>query len=913
MKKKISAFFLLCVVLTCFISGSVNAADLKQSDIAREAGLLQAINLIDSVADENEGNTPITRAEFAVLLGKTLKVGDVKSETRYFTDVPMTHWALDYINALTEQNIISVADDKLYRPNDKITVDEAVKLLVCGLGYGVIADGFGGYPNGYRSIARQRDFRISGGTEPLTLYRAYILIYDALKADTYEIVSTEGGKTNYKTSDKNLLAENFDIYEVEGTVMQSSGISVDGNTILGSNDEETFKIVRIDDEQYTSDIDMYNYIGRNTDVYYCQEEDDGEKNIIYREDYKKSDMITEILSDDFLKFKDNLLTYKDKNKTKQIKIPVGAWVIKNGKSIRENTADAIKIKNGTIRVIDIDDNSEADVVIIWEYKNIFVDRINTSEYELYDKITNSDKVNLNPNDRMVRIVNSSGAQKSFSDIKVNTLVTVYESDEYAKVVINSDPISATFYGFSEEDNQYKAELGKSESDRTWYGIDSDYYNTYIKGKYYTNNSGEQVFTGDIKFNLGMSITYYIDDAGKIGYFSGLNAGTWTYGYLTNFWEDDSGDGHSFVKLYTQNDEYKSFECLEKIKVDGIRRTGSDDIRAALLKESVSSADEDILKGQLIRFKLNSDGIITEIDTAKFNSGNEDRLSLHYTGSMKNAYYLYHPSCFNENGKYTHFYSGATYKFVVPEHSKLDESDADDFSLIDNFQDDVSYTFSTYRLDEMGVVENAFVIFGGDSVLASRGPYLVGKLYKVWENDDIVTKADIYNIENANMTTVTADKDGAFSDRDVMMDMGDIVYVHIDSRGRVASVKIYNDYSETKKPDYVPVTGWKNVSGPRQTDTASDLLSAQLKAVDDGVYRCVYNSLLTENDMSDANYSDYSWASRCDISSLLIFDGYNVTKGTAAELVPAVFTGVDDAPVYWFAIRYARIKGAVVYK
>ena len=294
MKKKISAFFLLCVVLTCFISGSVNAADLKQSDIAREAGLLQAINLIDSVADENEGNTPITRAEFAVLLGKILKVGDVKSETRYFTDVPMTHWALDYINALTEQNIISVAEDKLYRPNDKITVDEAVKLLVCGLGYGVIADGFDGYPNGYRSIARQRDFRISGGTEPLTLYRAYILAYDALKADTYEIVSTEGGKTNYKTSGKNLLAENFDVYEVEGTVMQSSGISVDGNTILGSNDEETFKIVRIDGEQYTSDIDMYNYIGRNTDVYYCQEEDDGEKNIIYREDYKKSDKNTEI-------------------------------------------------------------------------------------------------------------------------------------------------------------------------------------------------------------------------------------------------------------------------------------------------------------------------------------------------------------------------------------------------------------------------------------------------------------------------------------------------------------------------------------------------------------------------------------------------------------------------------------------
>ena len=913
MKKKISTFFLLCFVLTCFMSFSAHAADLKQSDIAKEAGLLQAIDIISSAADETEGNSPITRAEFATILGKTLKVGGETSDTRYFTDVPMNHWALGYINALTEKNIISAAEDKLFRPNDKITVDEAVKLLVSGLGYGVIADGAGGYPTGYRSIAKQCDFRIYGGTEPLTLYRSYILIYDALKADTYKIVSTSGGKIGYETSDENLLAENFDIYEVEGTVMQSSGISVDGKTKKGENTEETLKIVRIDDEQYISDIDMYDYIGRNTVVYYRQAEDKDPKTIIYREDYKKADKITEISSDDFVEFKDNRLKYEDGNKVKEIKVPVSTWVIKNGKSVRENTADAIRITKGTIRVIDIDNNSEADVLIIWEYKNIFIDRINTSDFQLYDKITNSDVVKLNDDDTIVRIVNSSGAQKSFSDIKANTLLTVYESDEYVKAVINSDPVSAVFFGLNEGEDEYKAELGKSESDRTWYDIDPDYYNTYIKGKYYVNNAGETIFTGDIKLSVGNSVTYYKDDAGKIGYFSGLNASAWTYGYLTKFWGEETGEDHAIVKIYTQNDEYKSFDCTEKVRVDGVPQIGSENVRTALKKDGTLAEGEDEIKGQLIRFKLNNDGKITDIDTAKFDSDKEDRLSLHYTGEMKNTYYLYHPQCFNENGKYTHFYTGATYKFVVPNYSELDTAEADDFNLISNFEDNVSYTFKTYRLDERGAVENAFVVFGGSASLSSRGPYLVGDVYKSSENDEIVIKADVYNIENAAMTTVIADDESAFKYKDITMGKGDIAYLQINSKGKVGAVTIYNDYSAMSEPDYVAVTGWKNVSGPRQTDTASDLLSAQLKSIDDGVYRCVYGTPLTEDAMSDANYADYSWASRCDVSSLLIFDGKNVTKGTASELVPATFTGANDAPAYWFAIRYARIKGAVVYK
>ena len=129
MKKLISFCLALTMVLSTFVIMPARAESvLKASDVSKEAGLLQAIGIISGIPDETEGNREITRAEFAVTVAKAMGIKTTTENVTYFSDIPADHWSLSYVNRLVEMGIISLPDDRLYRPNDKITVNEAMKI-----------------------------------------------------------------------------------------------------------------------------------------------------------------------------------------------------------------------------------------------------------------------------------------------------------------------------------------------------------------------------------------------------------------------------------------------------------------------------------------------------------------------------------------------------------------------------------------------------------------------------------------------------------------------------------------------------------------------------------------------------------------------------------------------------------------
>ena len=69
----------------------------------------------------------VSRAEFVTMLLNTLKV-DKKSITKGFKDVSK-HWAKDAINIAYEMKIIDGFGDGTFRPNDKITVAQGMKII----------------------------------------------------------------------------------------------------------------------------------------------------------------------------------------------------------------------------------------------------------------------------------------------------------------------------------------------------------------------------------------------------------------------------------------------------------------------------------------------------------------------------------------------------------------------------------------------------------------------------------------------------------------------------------------------------------------------------------------------------------------------------------------------------------------
>lgn len=135
----------------------------------------------------------ITRAEACTMIINTLEKPELISVNGGFDDT-YGHWAYDVIAKAKNMGIINGVNDYTFAPEDNITDEQLVKILVCLLGYGKNAPYLGGYPNGYIEIAsdigllENVDFRIGNYTERGLLAQ---MIYNALNiynGGEYELV-----------------------------------------------------------------------------------------------------------------------------------------------------------------------------------------------------------------------------------------------------------------------------------------------------------------------------------------------------------------------------------------------------------------------------------------------------------------------------------------------------------------------------------------------------------------------------------------------------------------------------------------------------------------------------------------------------------------------------------------------------
>ena len=97
----------------------------------------------------------ITRAEIAKAICTALRLTPDIDGKQSFSDVDSSHWAYGYINALAASKIVAGGDNGCFEPDREATYSEAVKMLVCALGYAPIAEQKGGYPYGYIEIAEE--------------------------------------------------------------------------------------------------------------------------------------------------------------------------------------------------------------------------------------------------------------------------------------------------------------------------------------------------------------------------------------------------------------------------------------------------------------------------------------------------------------------------------------------------------------------------------------------------------------------------------------------------------------------------------------------------------------------------------------------------------------------------------------
>ena len=136
---------LFCFVLTLIISTNIFPAyahslftDVAPSHYCHDAATnVRNAGIIQGYEDGSfRPDNPISRAEMATVMCLMSKDRAPSAPLTVFSDVPENHWASKYIAGASQKNIISGSGNGLFRPQDNVTFEEAVKMTVMATGKG---------------------------------------------------------------------------------------------------------------------------------------------------------------------------------------------------------------------------------------------------------------------------------------------------------------------------------------------------------------------------------------------------------------------------------------------------------------------------------------------------------------------------------------------------------------------------------------------------------------------------------------------------------------------------------------------------------------------------------------------------------------------------------------------------------
>ena len=683
MKKLLALMLSMAMVFT--IGTSVMAySDVEEGTYVSEAvTVLSNLDILNGYEDGTfKPEATITRAEMAKIVCEALGYYGMGSDKTPFDDVEPKHWAAGYINTAASLGIINGYGNGKFGPEDTVTYEQAVKMVVCALGYEAMAADRGGWPAGYTSVAA--NIGLTKGMSSSVRGDIAVLIYNALTTPVMEQTSY-GSDTRYEVLDgagnkeyKTILTKR-DIYIATGIV---------GDTF--NKDEIKFEVTRdskdgefeASEKEITflmGNSDIANYTHQEVEVYVA--EDDGEYTVLAVKAAKKTETFT-LVSDDVKDINGNKITYYvdslNSSRTKTLTIDENATIEYNKVALAANETLETKIEGKDdveIVFIENDGDSDYDVVVMTEYVSAVVETVNASK----DKITLGSRTvtfDFDDNNKTYIFLDDEGNELTLADFEEDDVVA-YVSDtanpkdaDYLKIIkLSNSVIIGTV------DSVQNNEQIVTINDEEYKVIDTAIWN--------------QISTP------GTEGTFYVGLTGKIVYFDG-SAVVGKYGYVIDAGTDGWNDDEIVIKMLTSK---------------GIDRYT---LKTSLTDKTGFDIDDYI--GKIVEYKINSQGLVSSLnilDTTTFNSKyNADTEIL--------------------NGKYL---DKNTLVFVIDTEDK-NESYATD---MDYFVDEGTYGGEIYvRYGEVKVVvvTNSNTLYDSDTGFA-----IVTGTSTLVKNDDTVFAVD----------------------------------------------------------------------------------------------------------------------------------------------------------------------------
>ncbi len=139
----------ICVILSMVLLLSVSISVFAESEKEMAAKDLETYGIVGrNVLGDLTIEGPVTRATMAKMLVMMQKITPEKTKT-VFSDVPEDHWASGFVSMAVNLGFVNGIGDGTFLPDEFVTYEQAIKMVVCALGYGEDAERKGGYPYGY--------------------------------------------------------------------------------------------------------------------------------------------------------------------------------------------------------------------------------------------------------------------------------------------------------------------------------------------------------------------------------------------------------------------------------------------------------------------------------------------------------------------------------------------------------------------------------------------------------------------------------------------------------------------------------------------------------------------------------------------------------------------------------------------
>lgn len=641
--KRFNSILLCLMILATSVSFSYAAEteSVENGGTSKELYVLSYLGIIDMTEDEVKTKA-VTRADFSEYLCKAIKTGEVKGKV-YFNDVRTDCWAEGYINALYEAGIISPAADKMFNPNDAITYEQACKMLVYALGYGKWVDYNGGSMSIFTQIASRSKFGITpSDADKLSVDECALLLYKAMQVDLPEFTGER-----VKTGDT-LFESYHGIYIKTGRVRTVASLSLDNKFFDDGR-------VQIDNELFYVDggCNLKDFFGQNVEYIYKKSDDDNL--VIYAERVNEGDKIT-VSSKDIKSVdeKGGSLEYYTDNgsKTKTISFSAKSDVFFNGEVMETHLSDRIQEfldeeRKGKIEFIKAGGTSEFNLINIISYEVFVIGMHDKNTETIYDYYNSANKTELDDVEYL-NIIDTNGMSSSLpTTFPATVLIAKADNNESIEIVCCNE----------------KKDLSVSSTNNTEREITVD-------GKVYKiDKAAFERQNGDIKAGKTYSVTF--DNFGEIVYITQKNSDDLKVGWLKKGYLIDKGFGEYSLCLdiydHTEGKAHKLY-MADSITIDAEKYKAEKYRAVVSALPGTNELDESRqyvrIEPQIIRYSLNDNNDITNMDTANCGTNEDKDNSLTEVGSGEK----YFSASNSWLGIDMIWQNGYTKMFMVPEVS-----------------------------------------------------------------------------------------------------------------------------------------------------------------------------------------------------------------------------------------------------